>query len=91
MKSRPRRALARLHRQVGRFFTFQNMVDVAGSAPKAIDGIWPVCDQATVGHEQGVNSRRFISGIRIPPALASAVGQPAAERPASPWGRPQLF
>jgi hypothetical protein len=43
-----------------------------------------------------MNSRRLMSNIgSLPSAWAPPVGlphvQPAAERPASPWGRPELF
>jgi hypothetical protein len=45
--------------------------------------------------EQPMNSRRLRSDIGLPPAVAPSVGlqhaQPAAERPASPWAKPESF
>src|SRR5262249_2157707 len=72
------------------------------SAPrKPIVGSFPACcaraaiGQATAPPSSVTNSRRLVSDIGLPPALAPAVGlpqaQPAAEGPPSPWDRPELF
>jgi len=38
----------RLHRQVRRFFSLEDAIDIGGGTPKLIKDIRPVCDQATI-------------------------------------------
>jgi hypothetical protein len=61
-------------------------------------GMAACCPRAASGHfaaapRSVMNSRRLMSDIGLPLALAPPVGfphaQPALERPASPWGGPE--
>ena len=41
-----------LHREVGRLFAFEDAIDIAGGAPKLVDSVGPVGDQAAGGDEE---------------------------------------
>jgi mono/diheme cytochrome c family protein len=65
-------------------------IDKASESPRAASG-----HVAAAPPSSAMNSRRLTSSIGSPSRLAPPGSlphaQPAAEGPASPWGRPELF
>jgi hypothetical protein len=82
----PRRLGRRLYRQVGGLLTFEDAIDVAGGAPKLVDDVGSVGDQAAVDGEdtQGTDRRQSMPGSQRNDQLAvpDRLGEQRHDQPA---------